>query len=95
MDLEFGRELEYFRPKSPAPTPGPVMLSKKTMVSTVQIGDWQLFLFTSGVPEAPVAVVRSNDKTREIIWYGEYEQVPFDAKLFSKPEGLKVTEIKQ
>lgn len=27
-----------------------------------------------------------NDKSHRIFWYGEYEQVPFDAKLFAKPE---------
>jgi len=94
MQLEFGRELEYFRPTSGAPTPGPVLQGKPTMGYMVQVGDSQLFLFTSGDPEVPVAVIRKNDKTREIMWYGEYAQVPFDAKLFAKPEGVKITEVK-
>ena len=63
------------------------------MAYTVQAGNSQLFLFTGGDPEAPVAVIRKNDKTREIFWYGEYEQLPFDAKLFAKPDGVKIEEV--
>jgi hypothetical protein len=92
MQLEFGRELEYFRSRSGTPNPGPVLQGKATMVYTVQTGDSPLFLFTGGDPEAPVSVVRKDDKTREIYWYGEYEQLPFDAKLFAKPEGVKIEE---
>jgi hypothetical protein len=92
IKLEFGRELEYFRSGSGAPTAGPVLQGKATMVYTVQVGNWQLFLFTGGDPEAPVAVIRKNDKTREIFWYGEYAQLPFDGKLFAKPEGVKIEE---
>jgi hypothetical protein len=29
---------------------------------------------------------------RDIYWYGTYEEVPFDAKLFAKPEGIKIEE---
>ena len=92
MELEFGREMEYFHPKSAAPKAGPVLRDKSTMVYTVKIGEWQLFLFAAGDPEVPVAVVRANDKKREIYWYGEYELLPFDAKLFAKPEGVKIEE---
>jgi hypothetical protein len=94
MQLEFGRELDYFRPKSGPPTPGPVLLGKSTMVYSIETGSSQLFLFTGGNPEAPVSVVRKDDKTREIFWYGEYTQMPFDAKLFAKPEGVKIEEVK-
>jgi hypothetical protein len=64
------------------------------MVYTVQAGDSQLFLFTSGDPEVPVAVVRKNGKRHETFWYGEYAQVPFDATLFAKPAGMKIGEMK-
>jgi hypothetical protein len=93
IQLEFGRELEFFHAGSGAAEPGPVLQGKKTMAYRVQLGDSQLVLFTSGDPEAPVAVVRKSDKTREIYWYGEYIQQPFDAKLFAKPEGVKVEEM--
>lgn len=94
MELEFGRELGFFQSKSGAPKPGPVMRGTATMVYSVQAGDSQLFLFIGGTPEAPVAVARKTDKTSEIFWYGEYAQVPFDDKLFAKPEGMSLEEVK-
>ena len=94
MDLEFGKELDFFKPRSGEPKPGPVMREKATMVYATQVGEWQLFLFTAGNPEAPVAVVRSSSKIREIVWFGEFEQVPFDAKLFAIPDGIKIQETK-
>ena len=87
--LEFGRELDYFRPKSGPPTPGPVLLGT-TMVYSIENASTQLFLFTSGNPEVPVSVVRKDDKTREIFWYGEYTQMPFDPKMFAKPDGVTI-----
>jgi hypothetical protein len=95
MNLEFGRELEYFRSRSDPPVPGPTLLGKATMVYMVEVGGSQLFLFTAGKPEVPVSVVRTIDKKREIFWYGEYSQQPFDIKLFARPEGVKIEEVHQ
>ncbi len=94
MQLEFGREFEFFKPRSDPPKVGPILRGKETKVYSTEVGSEQLFLFTSGNPEAPVAVIRKNDKTRQIVWYGEYEQVPFDAELFSAPNGLQIDELK-
>lgn len=93
-ELEFGRELDFFRPKSPTPNPGPVLLGKATMVHSATIGDSQLFLFTATESGVPVSVVRKTEKTREIFWYGEYRELPFDGKLFAKPDGVKIEESK-
>lgn len=94
MELEFGRELSYFQEKQAASQPGPTLQGKSTKAYTVEIGDSQLLLFTSGTPEKPVAVARQHGGKRDIYWYGTYEQVPFDAKLFAKPEGVKVEDAK-
>ncbi|MBZ5602667.1 MAG: hypothetical protein LAO79_10210 [Acidobacteriia bacterium] len=64
------------------------------MAYLIQLADSQLFLFKSGSPGVPVAVIMSTEKGRSIFWYGEYEEVPFDPKLFAKPQGLKVEELK-
>jgi len=93
VQLEFGRELNYFRSRSGPPSPGPVLRGKSTKVYSVENGDVQLFLFTDGDPEAPVSVVKTRDKSREIIWYGEYMEVPFDAKMLARPEGVKIDEV--
>ncbi len=94
LELEFGRELGYFQGKGSAPNKGPVLRDKPTTVYVVDIGHSQLFLFTTGTPERPWAVVRQHGTVKEIFWYGVYEQLPFDQKLFAKPEGVKIEEVK-
>jgi hypothetical protein len=88
--LEFGRELAFFHEKGAASAPGPTLSGKATNAYTVKIGDSQLVLFTSGRPERPVAVARERKAMREVYWYGSYDEVAFDAKLFAKPEGVKI-----
>ena len=92
-DLEFGRELEYFKKKGATLVSGPNLQGKATKGYTLQISDSRLFLFTGGIPEHPVAVVRQRNAKREIYWYGSYDDVPFDGKLFEKPPG-KIEEVK-
>jgi hypothetical protein len=92
--LEFGQELGYFKRRGAAPKEGPDLRNKPTTVYAVDIADSQLFLFTTGTPERPWAVARKHSKTNEIFWYGTYEQLPFDQKLFAKPEGVRIEEIK-
>jgi hypothetical protein len=88
--LEFGLELAYFKGKGAASAPGPALRGKATNAYTVKIGDSQLLLFTNGTPERPVAVVRERKTMREVFWYESYDEVAFDAKLFAKPEGVKI-----
>lgn len=85
LGLEFGRELSYFKEKGAAFAPGPSLQGQPTNAYTVEIGDSQLLLFTSGTPERPVAVVRRRGTNREVYWYSSFDEVPFDAKLFAKP----------
>lgn len=94
LELEFGQELEYFKGKGAARKEGPILRDKPTTVYAVDIGDSQLFLFTTGTPERPWAVARRHGNANEIFWYGTYEQLPFDQKLFAKPEGVKIEEVK-
>jgi hypothetical protein len=92
--LEFGRELTYFHGKGATSRPGPILQGKSTIMYTVEIDDSQLLLFTSGTPEKPVAVARQHGKKREAYWYGVYEELPFDPKLFTKPDDIKVENSK-
>jgi hypothetical protein len=95
FDLEFGRELAYFQAKHAISNSGPVLQGKPTTAYTVTIEDWQLFLFTAGTPKRPVAVSRVRGSNRDTYWYGAYEELPFDPKLFMKPEGITIHEAKQ
>ena len=91
---QFGRELAYFKEKGATSRPGPTLQDKATTAYMVEIGDSQFLLFTSGTPERPVAVTRQHGSKRDVYWYGTYEEVPFDAKLFAKPEGVKIEDVK-
>ncbi len=93
-ELEFGQELDYFRGKNATVSKGPVLDEKQTQVYTVTLAKGQLFLFTSGTPERPVALARQHGDKRDVYWYGLYEEVPFDPKLFSKPADIKLEEAK-
>ncbi len=94
MELEFGRELSFFTDKGATSQPGPTLQGKTTKAYKVESGDSQLLLFTSGTPEKPVAVARQHGDKRDIYWFGSYEEVPFDGKLFAKPEGIKIEDVK-
>jgi hypothetical protein len=90
LSLEFGQEIAYFKAKGANPKQGPILRGKLTNIYAADAGRSQLFLFVTGTPEHPWAVARQHDGEREIVWYGTYEQVPFDAKLFGKPGDVKI-----
>jgi hypothetical protein len=92
--LEFGLEMEFFKSKGASSHEGSVLQGKKTTQYQVEIGGSRLALFTYGTPERPLAVGRVRGDKGEIYWYIGYGQVPFDATLFARPEGMKIEEIK-
>jgi hypothetical protein len=94
LDLEYGLELEYFKGKGSAAKPGPALRDKPTTAYTVPIKDWQVTLYTTGTPERPLALRRQRGNVTQTYWYEVYEQVPFDAQLFAKPEGVKIQEVR-
>jgi hypothetical protein len=94
LDLEFGRELGYFKGKGITPKQGPVLRGKSTTVYTVEVDDSQLSLFTIDSPERPWAMARQHKDVREIFWYEVYEQLPFDPNLFTKPEGVSIENVR-
>lgn len=93
MDLEFGREIAFFRAKNADTAEGPVLREQRTQAYSVTIGETLLYLFTAGVPEKPIAVVRQTGDLRQTIWYGLFEEIPFQASLFAKPEGMEIEEV--
>jgi len=94
MQLEFGRELEFFKERGAVPKKSPVLQTKETTGYMVTIGTTALALFTYGTPECPVAVSQSRNGKTDIYWYSGYGQMDFDSKLFAKPENAKVEESK-
>ncbi len=92
LDLEFGRELQFFKKKAGQPQAGPVLQGKPTNSYTVKLGDAELLLFSSGTPEVPLAVILKKGVAEYTYAYDSYQQLPFDAKLFSKPKDVKIRE---
>jgi hypothetical protein len=93
--LEFGREMDFFRSKAAARQEAGVLQGKQTTQYQVEIGGSKLALFTCGSPEHRLAVGRVRANGGEIFCYSGYGEVPFDARLFAKPEDVKIQEIKQ
>lgn len=95
MELEFGREHEYFKSRGAKPQEGPVLTGKPTTAYATNIGDSVVMLITLANSGKPYAIVRQKGGTRDIYWYGAYEEIPFDPKLFAKPTGMKIEEMEQ
>jgi hypothetical protein len=94
MQLEFGRELEFFKGRGAIPNKGPVLQTKETTGYTVTVGTTTLALFTYGTPERPLAVSQQRNGKNDIYWYSGYGEMNFDPKLFAKPENVKIEESK-
>jgi len=93
--LEFGFGMDFFRSKAAAGQGGAVLEGKQTTRYQVEVGGSKLALLTYGSAEHPLAVGRGRANSGEILWYSGYGEVPFDAKLFARAEGVKIQESKQ
>ena len=94
MQSEFGRELEFFKPRGAVPRIGPVLQTKETTGYTVTVGTKELALFTYGTPERPLAISQRRNDKNDIYWYSGYGEMDFDPKLFARPENVKIEEAK-
>jgi|SRR5580704_636670 hypothetical protein len=92
--LEFGWEMQFFKSKGASSHQGEVLQGKQTTQYQVEIGSSKLALFTYGTPERPLAVGRVRGDDGEIYWYSGFGELPFDVKLFARPEGIKIDETK-
>lgn len=94
-DLQFGSELKFFKNMGSTGQPGPDEHGKKTTQYTIEIGGTRFVMFTIRTPnERPLAVGRAVGDKGEVFIYTAYEQIPFDAKLFARPDGTKISEAK-
>jgi len=91
-ELEFGHELEFFKNQGARPETGPVLQTKQTTAYFLKFGESAVVLFTYGAPERPLGVAWKRGEKHDILSYSE---VPFDAKLFAKPDYVKIVESKQ
>jgi len=94
-NLQFGSELNFFKQMGATGQPGPEEGGKKTTQYVIEIGATRFLMFTIGAPnERPLAIARAVGKKFEVFVYTAYEEAPFDSKLFSRPDGVKISETK-
>ncbi len=72
--------------------PGPVLQTKQTTSYVLDFGDIQLTLFAFGPSQRPLVLGRTYQHIGGIFRYSDYGLLPFDPKLFSKPEGVTIEE---
>jgi hypothetical protein len=93
LGLEFGSELEYFKKMGAVrQDPGPVLQKQQTVAYFLDMDGTRFALFTYGPNEFPLLVGHTVGDKGEMFWYSGYGQVPFDPKLFAKPEGVTIAE---
>jgi hypothetical protein len=76
--------------------PGPDEQGKKTTRYKIEIGNTKLLMFTINAPtERASAAGRAAGEKGEVYIYTAYDEIPFDPKLFAKPKGVTIQEVKQ
>jgi hypothetical protein len=93
-ELEFGRELEFFKDKGAVPEQGPVLFKKETTSYKAKVGTAVLTLFVAKSPELPVAVSLRRGDENQTFLYSLYARTEFDPKLFAKPENVRIEDSK-
>ena len=95
QELQFGSELQFFKKMGATGQPGPEESGKKTTKYVIEIGGTRFLMFTVGAPnERPLAVARAVGGKGEVFIYTAYEEVPFDPKLFARPDNVEISETK-
>jgi hypothetical protein len=95
QNLQFGNELNFFKQMGAAGQPGPEEGGKKTTQYVIEIGSTRFLMFTVDAPsERPLAVGRAVGGKGEVFIYTAYVEVPFDPKLFARPDGVNISETK-
>lgn len=93
-ELEFGRELEFFRSNGARRVDGP-KLSFETNYYELKIEDTVLILVEVVNIHVPIRVGYARGDKKYMIKYLLWDdQVPFKAAIFAKPDGVKIEEAK-
>jgi len=91
--LEFGSELDFFVKAGAAKSAGPIINAKPTDKYTLAVDGGHAELITRDGSDVPVFMSWSSKEGTYKYEYSVYQDVPFDAKLFARPAGIKFREI--
>ena len=90
-NLEFGREIEYFKYKQARVSVGPKVDGVDTKLFEVSIEDKKIVLLTDK-SDKPLRITFSDAVSTETLQYLRYDEVPSDHAFFEVPAGIKVSE---
>jgi hypothetical protein len=91
-ELEFGRELDFFRTHGAKQVEGPVLTSFKALYYELKVDDATFELVEREDIRAPIMIALIQGEKMTRVRYSLWEELPFRAELFAKPAGLKVEE---
>jgi hypothetical protein len=91
--LEFGEELDFFKQAGAAKSSGPTINAKPTDKYTLHVNGSRAELTTREGSDVPVFLSWTMKEGTYKYEYSVYQQLPFDAKLFARPNGIKFREI--
>ncbi len=92
VDLEFGRELQFFKSRNIAGLPGPTIGGGKTTSYKFDGGPIQLELLVNSDSNTPLQMLITSPKGKRTLEYLSYKTLPFSAAKFIKPEEIAYSE---
>jgi len=91
--LEFGSELDFFVKAGAVKSSGPIINAKPTDKYTLNVAGGHAELIARDGSDVPVFMSWTSKEGTYKYEYSVYQDVPFDAKLFARPAGIKFREI--
>ncbi len=91
--LEFGDEFDFFQDAGATKSAGPVINGKPTDAYKIQTAEGTATLILRGGTHIPMRLSWQTPEGTYTYEYITYEDMPFDARLFQKPEGIRYKEI--
>jgi hypothetical protein len=91
--MEFGAELDFFTNAGATKSAGPIINAKPTDKYSLNMAGSHAELITRNASDVPVFVSWTSKDGTYKYEYSVYQEIPFDAKLFSRPAGIKFREI--
>ena len=91
--LEFGAEAEFFQQAGATKSAGPIINAKPTDIYKLTIPGCHADLITREGSDVPVFVSWTTKEGTYKYEYSSYEDVPFNAELFTRPKGVKFREM--
>ncbi len=95
VDLEFGRDLQFFSKNHANQSAGEMINGKMTDRYEMTVSGRRLILWTDPESQKPVRISMVEGRKTQTLEYLSYEtHLPFDPCLFRPPDGVRIVEAK-